>query len=80
LGLRIPQTPKAYLPAFTPPELREDIRYENSDSIYFNRIRAVGGQTNYWNAVSLRFAARDFRERCLAGVEEDWPSPTLLSR
>ena len=58
---------------FTPPELREGVRYEDSDSIYFNRIRVVGGQTNYWNAVSLRFAARDFREWSLAGVEEDWP-------
>jgi choline dehydrogenase-like flavoprotein len=56
--------------AFAPPD---EVRYENSDSIYFNRIWAVGGQTNYWNAVSLRFAERDFRERSVAGVEEDWP-------
>jgi choline dehydrogenase-like flavoprotein len=33
----------------------------------------VGGRSIHWNAVSLRFAARDFRERSLQGIEEDWP-------
>jgi choline dehydrogenase-like flavoprotein len=59
--------------AFTPPEVTEALRLENSDPVYFGRMRVVGGQTNFWNAVSLRFAERDFRERSVAGVEEDWP-------
>ena len=38
-----------------------------------DRIRAVGGRSIHWNATSLRFADRDFREYSLEGVEEDWP-------
>jgi choline dehydrogenase-like flavoprotein len=58
---------------FYPPEHRAAIRYENCDHISVDRIRAVGGRSIHWNAVCLRFAARDFRERSLAGIEEDWP-------
>ena len=56
-----------------PPEVTKAIRYENSDRIWVDRIRAVGGRSIHWNAVCLRFADRDFRERSLQGVEEDWP-------
>ncbi len=56
-----------------PPEHTTAIRYEDSDDIGVDRIRAVGGRSIHWNAVCLRFAARDFRERSLEGVEEDWP-------
>jgi choline dehydrogenase-like flavoprotein len=38
-----------------------------------DRIRVLGGRTVHWNAVTLRFAPRDFRERSLNGIEEDWP-------
>ena len=38
-----------------------------------DRIRAVGGRSIHWNAVCLRFAERDFRERSIEGIEEDWP-------
>src|SRR5262249_48888471 len=31
------------------------------------------GRSIHWNGTCLRFAARDFRERSLEGVEEDWP-------
>jgi len=56
-----------------PQELRSAIRYENCDDVRVDRIRAVGGRSIHWNAVSLRFAERDFREYSLEGVEEDWP-------
>jgi len=56
-----------------PPEVTEAIRYENCDRIGVDRIRAVGGRSLHWNADCFRFAERDFRERTLAGVEEDWP-------
>ncbi|PYV01074.1 MAG: hypothetical protein DMG26_14330 [Acidobacteria bacterium] len=59
--------------ALTPPEVTKAIRYENSDGISVDRIRAVGGRSIHWNAVCLRFADRDFRERSPQGVEEDWP-------
>ncbi len=69
LGTRKPGTPP---PAY-PKEVSEAIRYENSDNIRVDRIRAVGGRSIHWNAVCLRFAERDFQDRTLEGVEEDWP-------
>jgi choline dehydrogenase-like flavoprotein len=68
-GTRRPGTPP---PAY-PKEVTEAIRYEDSDSIRVDRIRAVGGRSIHWNAVCLRFAERDFKEHSLEGVEEDWP-------
>ena len=55
------------------PEVTEAIRYEDSDHVGVDRIRAVGGRSIHWNAVCLRFAERDFRERSNGGVEDDWP-------
>lgn len=58
---------------FYPPEVRTSIRYDNCDAIGVDRIRAVGGRSIHWNAACFRFSAADFRERTLAGVEDDWP-------
>src|SRR5947209_5589785 len=33
----------------------------------------IGGRTNHWNRVALRFAEADFRQRSLTGLGEDWP-------
>src|SRR5690349_21093023 len=63
-----PQPSAAY-----PAEITSAIRYEDCDDIAVDRIRAVGGRSIHWNAVCLRFAERDFRERSLEGIEEDWP-------
>src|SRR5256712_4291765 len=54
-------------------EVTEAIRYEDSDPIGVDRIGAVGGRSIHWNAVCLRFAERDFREKSLEGIEDDWP-------
>jgi len=68
------ELPKRRKPTpFYPPEVTQAIRYENCDDVSMDRIRAVGGRSIHWNAVCLRFAERDFRERSLAGIEEDWP-------
>jgi choline dehydrogenase-like flavoprotein len=56
-----------------PSEIRTAIRYDNSDAIFVDRIRAVGGRSNHWNACCFRFAPRDFREKSIEGVEDDWP-------
>src|SRR5215467_9931940 len=56
-----------------PDELIKAIRYDDSDHVLVERVRAVGGRSIHWNAVCLRFAERDFRERSLTGIEEDWP-------
>lgn len=53
--------------------VRASIRYEDCDPISVDRIRVLGGRTVHWNAVTLRYAARDFKERSLNGIEEDWP-------
>lgn len=68
------ELPKRIKPEpFYPSEVTEAIRYDDCDAIDVDRIRAVGGRSIHWNAVCLRFAERDFRERSLAGIEEDWP-------
>ena len=58
---------------FYPPDIKNTIRYENSDAVGVDRIRVLGGRTLHWNAVVLRYSAADFRERSLQGIEEDWP-------
>ncbi len=37
------------------------------------RSRGLGGKTQLWNAVSLRFSERDFKGRSHDGAGEDWP-------
>jgi hypothetical protein len=48
------------------PEVMDSVRYEDSDSIFVDRIRAVGGRSIHWNAVCLRFRGKGFpREKHL---------------
>jgi len=54
-------------------DVRNSVRYHDSDDVGVDRIRVVGGRTVHWNAVTLRYAARDFREWSLNGIEDDWP-------
>lgn len=63
---------KAEVPAVMADEGKEPIAYEG-DSVRVTRGRVLGGRTTHWNAVSLRFAADDFREWSVNGIEEDWP-------
>jgi len=37
------------------------------------RSRIVGGRTNHWGRMSLRFAPVDFRSRSTDGMGDDWP-------
>ena len=37
------------------------------------RSRIVGGRTNHWGRVALRFSPMDFRPRSIDGVGDDWP-------
>jgi len=57
---------------FYPPDI-SPVVYQDCDHITVDRVRVLGGRTMHWNAVTLRYAPRDFRERTLAGIEEDWP-------
>lgn len=37
------------------------------------RSRMVGGRTNHWGRISLRFGPDDFKRRSIDGLGEDWP-------
>jgi len=37
------------------------------------RSRMLGGRTNHWGRISLRFGPDDFRRGTLSGVGDDWP-------
>jgi len=37
------------------------------------RARMVGGRTNHWGRISLRFGPNDFKRRSLDGLGDDWP-------
>ncbi len=37
------------------------------------RARMVGGRTNHWGRVSLRFGPKDFKHRSIDGLGDDWP-------
>lgn len=37
------------------------------------RARMVGGRTNHWGRISLRFGPDDFRRRSIDGLGDDWP-------
>jgi choline dehydrogenase-like flavoprotein len=37
------------------------------------RARMVGGRTNHWGRISLRFGPRDFKPKSHDGLGDDWP-------
>jgi len=37
------------------------------------RVRMLGGRTNHWGRISLRFGPDDFRRKTLDGLGDDWP-------
>jgi len=37
------------------------------------RARMLGGRTNHWGRISLRFGPNDFRRKSIDGLGEDWP-------
>ena len=49
--------------------------YTRADGTSFDwwRARMVGGRTNHWGRISLRFGPDDFRRKSLDGLGDDWP-------
>jgi choline dehydrogenase-like flavoprotein len=47
-------------------------RVAGTDFDWF-RSRMLGGRTNHWGRISLRFGPDDFRRRSLDGLGDDWP-------
>ena len=37
------------------------------------RSRMLGGRTNHWGRISLRFGPNDFKRRSIDGMGDDWP-------
>ena len=44
----------------------------NTDFMLF-RSRMLGGRTNHWGRISLRFGPDDFKRGSISGVGDDWP-------
>ena len=42
-------------------------------TFYWFRSRIVGGRTNHWGRIALRFALVDFKARSHDGMGDDWP-------
>ena len=49
--------------------------YTRKDGTKFDwfRARMLGGRTNHWGRISLRFSARDFKHKDVDGLGDHWP-------
>jgi choline dehydrogenase-like flavoprotein len=49
--------------------------YTRKDGTKFDwfRSRMLGGRTNHWGRISLRFGPKDFKRRSIDGLGDDWP-------
>jgi len=47
-------------------------RAEGTDFLWW-RARMLGGRTNHWGRISLRFGPDDFRRKSIDGLGDDWP-------
>lgn len=49
--------------------------YTHKDNTKFDwfRARMVGGRTNHWGRISLRFGPKDFKRRSIDGLGDNWP-------
>ena len=45
---------------------------DGDDFVWF-RSRMLGGRTNHWGRISLRFGPYDFKSRSRDGLADDWP-------
>lgn len=46
---------------------------KNGTQFDWFRSRMLGGRTNHWGRISLRFGPNDFKHRSLDGLGDDWP-------
>jgi choline dehydrogenase-like flavoprotein len=49
--------------------------YTNVSGTQFHwfRSRMLGGRTNHWGRISLRFGPKDFKRKSIDGLGDDWP-------
>lgn len=46
---------------------------KNGTKFDWFRSRMVGGRTNHWGRISLRFGPDDFKRKSIDGLGDDWP-------
>lgn len=46
---------------------------KNGTEFHWFRSRMLGGRTNHWGRISLRFGPDDFRRGSISGIGDDWP-------
>jgi choline dehydrogenase-like flavoprotein len=51
----------------------EPYTQKNGSNWEWWRARMVGGRTNHWGRISLRFGPKDFKRRSIDGLGDDWP-------
>lgn len=49
--------------------------YTSAPGSHFDwfRVRMLGGRTNHWGRISLRFGPDDFQRKSIDGLGDDWP-------
>lgn len=51
----------------------EPYNHKNGTKFNWYRSRMLGGRTNHWGRISLRFGPRDFKAKDRDGLGENWP-------
>ena len=51
----------------------EPYTQKNGTRFDWFRSRMVGGRTNHWGRISLRFGPNDFKRKSVDGLGDDWP-------
>jgi choline dehydrogenase-like flavoprotein len=51
----------------------EPYTQKNGTKFDWFRARMLGGRTNHWGRISLRFGPNDFKHKSIDGLGEDWP-------
>jgi choline dehydrogenase-like flavoprotein len=51
----------------------EPYTHKNGTEFDWFRSRMLGGRTNHWGRISLRFSEKDFKHKSIDGLGDDWP-------
>ena len=51
----------------------EPYTHKNGTQFDWFRSRMLGGRTNHWGRISLRFGPKDFKRKSIDGLGDDWP-------
>jgi choline dehydrogenase-like flavoprotein len=51
----------------------EPYTHKNGTKFDWFRSRMLGGRTNHWGRISLRFSERDFKHKNIDGLGDNWP-------